>query len=133
MVSYFLKKATEIQPSQLYLNAAKLAKVKELYKPISLDSLPPIPIKELDNEIIFIDGHHRAYVAVTFGFEKLPVYWESDANLNLDLYRVCINWCKSENIVSVLDLRNKIVKNTDFKKLWIKKCSDLKKEMKISD
>ncbi|OLS27872.1 MAG: hypothetical protein HeimC3_01660 [Candidatus Heimdallarchaeota archaeon LC_3] len=131
MVSYFLKKASEIQPSQLYLNAAKISKVKELYKPISLDSLPPIPIKELDNEIIFTDGHHRAYVAVSMGLKDLPVYWETENNLSWNLYKVCVNWCKSENIYEILDLRKKIVKNTDFKNLWIKKCTDLRKEMNL--
>lgn len=132
MVSYFLLKASKIQPSQLYLNAAKLAKVKELYKPILLDSLPPIPIKELDNEIIFTDGHHRAYIAVSLGFENLPVYWETE-NLSWNLYRVCVGWCKEENITTILDLKKKIVKNTEFKKLWIKKCADLRKKMKISN
>ncbi|MHA1989600.1 MAG: hypothetical protein ACW981_01525 [Candidatus Hodarchaeales archaeon] len=125
MVDVFLKSILDIQPSQLYLNAAKIAKIKELYYPISLGNMTPIPIKQLHNDIIFVDGHTRAYMAFRKGITQIPVYWEIDTDLDWEFYEIYVNWCKFEGIKNISHLKNRIVKNSEYKVLWIKKCRKL--------
>jgi hypothetical protein len=125
MVDVFLKNITEIQPSQLYLNAAKIAKIKEFYRPILIETIPPIPIKKLRDDIIFVDGHTRAYVAFQKGITKLPVYWEVDADLDWDIYEICVDWCKFERILNIGHLKDKIVKNSEYKVEWLERCRKL--------
>jgi hypothetical protein len=57
----FRMRLDEIQPSQLYINRAKLEIVMRMIESGQASSLGPIPIKELDGEIISTDGHTRAW------------------------------------------------------------------------
>lgn len=38
----------------------------------------PLPVKLLNDEIIFTDGHTRAFVLWKNGVKKIEVYWESE-------------------------------------------------------
>lgn len=57
MTRIFLKKLNEIQPSQLFISSGKLSQIMEKFDPPVPESFEPIPVKELDGCVIFIDGH----------------------------------------------------------------------------
>lgn len=126
-----MKNINDIRPSQLYLNAAKIAKIRDLYEPITIEKIPPIPIKKLNNELIFVDGHTRAYIAFKKGIFNIPVYHYPDNDLNWNFYQIYVDWCKAERIMTIQDLENRIVKNTEYRRLWINRCENLKKEYVI--
>jgi hypothetical protein len=88
MTNIFQMKLDSIQPSQLYINSEKLRYVmKQLqYKPVFIK---PIPVKKLQDQIVFVDGHTRALAALLLGLSEIPVYWE-DEELDWDEYKVCI-------------------------------------------
>ena len=117
----FLIDLLSIQPTQLYINAAKVNKVRQFYNPISIQTLPPIPIAKLEDKIIFTDGHTRAFVAYQAGLKKIRVYWDSE-DLDWEVYRVCLDWCITEGIKSIKDLENRVVHSKEYKKLWIARC-----------
>ena len=77
----FLKRLDEIQPSQLFINAGKLSQVIKRFDPPIPESLEPVPVKELDGEVIFTDGHTRAFTAFLHGLTEIRVFWDED---NLD-------------------------------------------------
>ncbi|NHV98308.1 MAG: hypothetical protein HA496_01525 [Thaumarchaeota archaeon] len=60
-----------IQPSQLYISFEKLCHVTKRFNPSDLGSIEPIPIKKLWNDIIFVDGHTRAFPAYVCGVKSL--------------------------------------------------------------
>lgn len=63
MVRTFLMKINAIQPTQLYISSEKLNSVmKDLARTKSM-VIERIPIKKLDNQIVFVDGHTRAFAA----------------------------------------------------------------------
>ncbi len=47
MPEIFTMKVDEIQPSQLFISSEKLSQVMRDLDPLTPDSLPPIPVKEL--------------------------------------------------------------------------------------
>lgn len=63
----FPMKLDVIQPSQLYISSLKLERLQEWFKPEEFDNYDPIPIKELNGRIIFLDGHTRAFAAYLRG------------------------------------------------------------------
>ena len=87
-----MKKLDKMQPSQLFINSEKLALVIE-----ALDadpkSLEPIPVKKIGDEVVFVDGHTRAFAAFLRRMLEVRVYWEED-ELDWDAYKICVNWCK---------------------------------------
>ena len=121
MPEIFRMRLDEIQPSQLYLNRAKLAHVDVMWHPRTLDMLPPIPVKWLDGRIIFTDGHHRAFAAYRCGFDVVPVFWDED-ELDWEAYRICVAWCLTVSIATIRDLGRHIVSPEDYVTCWLDRC-----------
>jgi hypothetical protein len=120
-------KLDSIQPSQLYINSEKLRYVtRQLQsKPVFIK---PIPVKKLEDQIVFVDGHTRALAALLLGLSEIPVYWE-DEELDWDEYKVCVGWCKEEGIHSISDLKNRIVSHKDYKVLWLDRCKKMQQDL----
>jgi hypothetical protein len=90
MPKTFMMKLDKIQPTQLFISSEKLSEVMKTFDPKNPKLMEPIPIKKLGKEIIFVDGHTRAFAAFLHGFSEIPVYWEE--------YKICLKWCKKEKI-----------------------------------
>ncbi|MGQ9538028.1 MAG: hypothetical protein ACUVTE_00355 [Candidatus Bathycorpusculaceae bacterium] len=89
MSKTFMVKLNKIQPTQLFISSDKLSEVLRTVDPQKPKSIEPIPIKKLGNEIIFVDGHTRAFAAFLLGFTGVPVYWE-DEELDWDAYKIFV-------------------------------------------
>jgi len=128
MTKTFMMKLDEIQPSQLYISSEKLAEVMKTFDPNEPKSIEPIPIKKLGNEIIFVDGHTRAFAVFLRGFPDVPVYWE-DEELDWDAYEICVEWCKKEGVHTIADLKNRVVSQKDYEILWYRRCERMQQEL----
>lgn len=116
----------KIQPSQLYISESKFKRVWKSFEP---KNYAPIPIKELDGEIIFVDGHTRALVAYLKGIREIKVEWETE-EWDWDLYRLCVKWCKEEKIRKISDLKSRIIPEKEYKIQWLKRCKDAENNLK---
>lgn len=92
-------------------------------------SCRPIPVKRLGDQVVFVDGHTRAFAAFLLGFSEVPVYWE-DEELGWDEYEVCVRWCKEEGIHTITDLKNRVVSREDYQVLWLDRCGKMQQELK---
>jgi len=128
MTKTFKMKLDEIQPSQLYISSEKLSQVMKTFNPQEPKSLEPIPVKKLGNEVIFVDGHTRAFAAFLHGFSEVLVYWEEDA-LDWDVYKICVEWCKEESIHTIGDLENRVVPQARYEVLWLKRCAKMQEDL----
>lgn len=117
---FFLPLA-QLQPSQLYISRAKLARVLAWWQPPTLETLAPLPVKRLNHRVIFTDGHTRAFAAYRQGFAKVPVYWDED-DLDWEAYQICVDWCLDEGIRTVVDLENRVISPEDYEILWRDRC-----------
>ena len=126
-------KLNSIQPSQLYINSDKLGYVMRRFQQPERVLVRPIPVKKLGNQVVFVDGHTRAFAAFLLGFSEISVYWE-DEELDWEEYEICVRWCMQEGIHTISDLRNRIVSNEDYQVLWLDRCgkmhSDLEEKRK---
>ena len=128
MTKTLLMRLDHIQPSQLYISTRKLDIVMRNF-PSKITSIEPIPIKKLGDQIIFVDGHTRAYAAFLQGFSKVPVIWE-DEELDWEEYEICVAWCKEGKIYTIADLNNRVVSHKEYKKLWYERCEKMQKDLK---
>jgi hypothetical protein len=117
----------ELQPSQLFISSEKLARVLRGLDSRGLDSLEPIPVKELDGRVILTDGHTRAFAAFLRGLD-VPVYWDED-ELDWEAYRICVAWCQEEGIHTVIDLADRILGPEDYELLWHRRCQQMQREL----
>jgi len=74
----FMMRLSDIRPSQLYICSEKLSEVIKTFNMDDLKLMEPIPVKKLGDDIIFVDGHTRAFAAFICGFSEVPVYWEDE-------------------------------------------------------
>jgi hypothetical protein len=118
----------DIQPSQLYVNLMKLQNILSWFKPEDINSYDAIPVKRLNNRIIFTDGHTRAYAAYLKGINEIKVYWDQD-DLDWNAYQICVDWCINENINSIVDLEKRVISDEDYKVLWLEKCRKMHGEL----
>jgi len=122
----FLKRLDEIQLSQLFINSGKLSQVIKRFDPPTPESLEPVPVKELDGEVIFTDGHTRAFAAFLHGLTEIRVFWDED-DLDWEVYRICVGWCKAEGLFTVADLKDKVISSERYEVLWLKRCEEMQK------
>ena len=118
----------EIQPSQLYINSMKLENVLSWFKSENTNYYDAIPIKKLNNKVIFTDGHTRAYAAHLKGISEIKVYWDED-DLDWNAYQICVDWCINENINSIKNLDKRVILNEEYKVLWLEKCRKMHEEL----
>ncbi|PEY44415.1 hypothetical protein CN354_00955 [Bacillus cereus] len=122
----FLLDLSQIQPSQLFLNEAKIYKLQQSFSPQKILTNSPLPIKQLDDRIIFTDGHTRAYMHWLANIKQIPVYWDEDP-LHYELYRLCVEWCTIQNIFHIGHLHKRILPAFQYKLEWIQKCIQAEK------
>ena len=125
----FMMKLSEIQPSQLYICSEKLSEVMKAFNTVDPKMMEPIPVKKLGSDIIFVDGHTRAFAAFLCGFSEVPVYWEYE-ELDWDAYKICVEWCRREGIRTIADLKNRVVLQREYEKLWYKRCKRMQQDLK---
>ena len=128
MTNTFQMKLDSIQPSQLYISSEKLNSIMKILRKSKQKLVEPIPVKKLGNQVVFVDGHTRAFAAFLLGFSEIPVYWE-DEELDWEEYEVCFRWCKEEGIQTIVDLKNRVVSPKDYQVLWLDRCERIQKDL----
>ena len=119
----FLMNVLEIQPSQLFLSAEKVNKVRAKFKNNPSNSKIPIPIKNLGNKVIFTNGHTRAFVLWQKGYNQIEVEWENE-ELDWKIYQTCVKWCEDYEIHTIADLKNRIISHKRYQVEWIQRCQN---------
>jgi hypothetical protein len=110
------------QPSQLYVDAAAVQEAIEWFDPDD-PTYDPLPVLELDGDIVLADGHTRALLAHLAGAETLAVTRDVDtADLSLPLYRECVSWCRGAGVVATPDLVGRVVSHERFLDDWVERC-----------
>jgi hypothetical protein len=113
----------DLQPSQLYLNEAKVASVKK-----EAGALPPLPVKRLGGRVVLTDGHTRAFVAWQAGRAEVEVEWDRD-ELDWEAYELCVAWCEAEGIHTVADLAHRIVPPEEYAVVWLERCARMQRRL----
>lgn len=120
-------KLLDIQPSQFYISQEKINKIKEWFQPKDLSSFEPIPIKKLNGNIIFTDGHTRAWVAYEVGLTEVPVIWDED-DLDWELYQKCVDACLERGVRTIADLKQRIISSEDYVLKWDYWCDEMQEK-----
>ncbi len=118
----------DIQPSQLWVSAEKLAQVQERWPTIDAHTFPPIPVKRLGDRVVMTDGHTRALAAYLSGLSQIRVCREED-DLDWEAYEICVAWCEVDGVRSVADLKNRVVSQDDYERLWYGRCRAMHQEL----
>jgi hypothetical protein len=127
MTKSFMMKLDEIQPSQLFINSEKLSLVMKTFD-VNPRSIETIPVKKIGEQIVFVDGHTRAFAAFLKGMSEVKVYWEED-ELDWDEYEVCVDWCKKEGINTIADLKERVIPSKEYQVLWLDRCEKMQRAL----
>jgi len=118
----------KVQPSQLYISQKKLQAVQECFQKNKEKDLEPIPVKKLDGEIMATDGHTRGLAWFLNDHHEIPCIWEDEV-LDWEAYRICVQWCKEEGIISMEDLGDRIVPHEEYERIWLGRCKTMQDEL----
>lgn len=125
----FRLRLDEIQPSQLYISRAKYAEVLKQFESRERCQLEPIPIKEIDGEMVSTDGHTRGVLWVLKGYKEVNCVWE-DLEMDWEEYRICVQWCKDSGITSMYDLQDRFLDHAEYETLWLGRCRAMQEDLK---
>ena len=127
MAKSFMMKLDEIRPSQLFINSEKLSLVMKTFD-ANPRSIEFIPVKKIGDQVVFVDGHTRAFASFLWGMLEVEVYWEED-ELDWDEYEVCVDWCKKEGINTIADLKERVIPSKEYQVLWLDRCEKMQREL----
>ena len=116
----------DLQPSQFYISIEKINNIRKWFNPQDLSNFEPIPIKELDGQVVITDGHTRLVMALLSGLDSVPLMWDED-ELNWDMYRECVKECKKLGITSPSNLLTRIISKDEYEIKWNKWCDEMQK------
>ncbi len=128
MTGVFTIKLDDMQPSQLFISSEKLSQVMEDFSPVTFESIPPVPVKEIQGKTVLTDGHTRALAAFMHGLSEIRAFRDED-DLDWGAYEVCVDWCKNEGIHAIADLRDRIVSRADYERLWLNRCAEMQRQL----
>ena len=128
MTKGILMNLKDIQPSQLYINSQKLKNLLKWFTPSDYESYDAIPVKNLNGQIIFTDGHTRAYATYILGLKTIKVYWDDD-ELSWNSYQICVDWCNAEGINSIEDLKDRVIEPSEYEILWLDRCKNMHNQL----
>ncbi|MDR1692786.1 MAG: hypothetical protein LBR72_05455 [Oscillospiraceae bacterium] len=111
----YLMKISQIQPSQFYINEAKLIRCKLWIKRME-DIF--IPIVEKEGRYISLDGHTRMRAALDLGFDSVYVYHDG---YDADIFFFADEAAR-RNIHTVSDME--ILSDDNYTLKWHKYCDD---------
>lgn len=113
-----------VGPSQLYLSSEKLADVVSWFD-FADPNYDPLPAFEHEGTWYLADGHTRAFVAHLAGETTLRVSRNESIreDHDFDVYLAAIDWCETEGVETVPDLRGRILSPESYEKQWIERCT----------
>ena len=121
-------KLKDLQPSQFFISEDKLKAVRSWFDPSDLSVFEPIPVKLLDGTLVMTDGHTRAVAALQSGVDSVPLAWDTD-DLDLDMYRRCVEECRNRGVFSPQDLVSRILSAEDYSEKWDKWCDEMQADI----
>ena len=110
----------DLHPTQLYLSEKKLEGIQTLYQSAEIINVAPISILAFGDCLLITDGHHRAYHALLVGQDTISVEFDRDGGD--ELYHLYAQACEERKIYSVLDLKNHILPQDEYKAKWYNWC-----------
>lgn len=119
-----------IQPSQFFISEKKIAQIKKWFQPDDLSNFDPIPVKMLNDKLIFTDGHTRAFVAWSAGMTKIPVVWDLD-ELDWEAYQICADACIKRGIKNIADLADRVLPDAEYQRQWDGWCDVLQEVLEL--
>lgn len=120
---------SEIQPSQFFLSEKKLEEIATWF---DQEELKPLPVKRWKGEWFLTDGHSRAFTAYLRGRSEIPVYFDRD-DINLKFYSNCIRVCQEKSILSIADLKDRILSEEAYQTEWLDWCKNSFESMNDMD
>lgn len=120
----------DLRPNNWYINQAKLDRVREAWRLGEQDLLPPVLIAHIDGELGLIDGHARTYAAFENGATRIKALVQDLADIegSRALYRHIHREGPNRGVLSIADLKDRIVTPEEHKRLWIDYCQRWRKE-----
>lgn len=117
MENTFFIDIENLSPTHYYLSEKKLLEVKKHFKSHSLEDYPPLLVVKFSGKILLIKGHHFAYYISLQGKHIAKVY-EEDADKNFFLDIKLENECIKKNLLSIKDLKKRILTAQDYNQKW---------------
>lgn len=112
--------------SQLYVSRTKLQAVQMWLTPSTARFCHPLPVHDFgDGNLTLTDGHTRALVLLLLG-QLCPVCYDMDRAVTSPegkaAYHMATAWCREAGICTVEDLRDRILEEIQYERLWVERC-----------
>ena len=114
-----------LRPNNLYISRAKLDRVRSAWHHGKQSLLPPVLVTLIDGELSLIDGHSRTYAAYENGASGITAVFENIHEIpgSTALYEYIHRAGPDHGIMTIADLKNRILDPPEYERLWIGWCN----------
>jgi len=113
-------------PNNLYLNGDKIEKLSNVLASEFDNIIPPVLVTIIAGEYSLIDGHSRAYRAMTLGKDRIKAIVKPLEVIGMEkVYKRILEIAKSKNLYNVGMMKDRILFGKEHEKKWVGFCSKL--------
>ena len=62
------------------------------------------------------------------GQAEIPVLWDED-EMDWEAYRICVDWCKEDEIRTIADLRVRVLSPEEYEICWHERCRQMHRDL----
>lgn len=111
----------ELQPSQLYISYEKLRSINYTFSCGGTTIIEAPSVTQIDGKWVITEGHTRCLALYLKGLKQIKVQQECNT-LDIEMYRICLDWCTEANITDISDLKQRVISHREFEIKWIQRC-----------
>lgn len=112
---------SQLQPTAACLNQARMDLAQDWFDPEDPRCMDPLLVYKYQGQWLLIDGHIRAALAHTAGWNRVPVR-PLRGQVNHAALKQSLTWCRQEGVLNIGDLVWQLCSPEDYQRLWRKRC-----------
>lgn len=121
MTAYDRLPLSQLQPTAACLSQARMDLAESWFDPADPRCMDPLLVYKYQGQWLLIDGHIRAALAHTAGWDRVPVR-PLRGQINHAALKQALTWCRQEGVLNVGDLVWQVCSLADYQQLWRKRC-----------
>jgi hypothetical protein len=112
-------------PGQFALSTTKLQRALAAYEQ---NPSEPFSVRQVGEDLVLTDGHHRAIVALLMGVVQVDVYLDT-GDWDWEIWERCVAECRQRGVTRLDDLIGRMLPHDGYEQEWCACCDHITEQV----